>query len=181
MLNAVNQHMNKIRMDARNNILGYSSRGLTTDDPQTYEIADYIELETARFDGFSIVGGIYVDLSKVPAAVAYEYGSGLQGSEGTEYPIETVEHPEMVFEWFPPKFANPNLPWKIMYDEDGSGGIVGFDDTWRLMHPGVEEKRFMRDALESNRSIVVQGLGKLGVIGISSFFRDKYGQTIEIR
>lgn len=179
-LNTVNEHVQKIAQDARDNISGYSSRGLESDSPETTAISEAIHVDQARFEGLTIVASVWVDLEQAPAAIAYEYGSGLQGDEGEEYPITTVKHDEMIFEWFPPR-PNPNLPWKVMYEEDGSGGIVGFDSGWTLRHPGVEEKSFMRNALSANRGLVIKALGKVGVVSAGAFFRDKYGREIVIQ
>lgn len=94
---------------------------------------------------------VIVDTRKAPAAAAYEFGSGEHATRGNvgKYPIVPKEKKFLAFHW--PKV-------------DGEPGFRRLPDgrvlLYKVEHPGVEARPYMKPALEEMKSRMAQAIGQ---------------------
>jgi len=90
-------------------------------------------------NGYS--GSLKVDLNIAPHAAAFEYGSGEHGERGSLYPIKAKDPEEQPLHFFGETwFIGPALPFG---------------------HPGVKARPYLQPAIDSNRDILREVLGRL--------------------
>jgi hypothetical protein len=91
-----------------------------------------------------------------PHAAAFEYGSGEHGEKGETYIIEPRAAGK--------KLEIPRSRWPnyVESEADMMAGVVR-DPIYLpyVNHPGVEAKPYLQPAIESNRSIIREALGKI--------------------
>lgn len=111
------------------------SKSPTKDTTRAMKIA-----QNATVMGDQIKAVIEIDLGIAPEAVAYEFGSGVHGEKGKEYPIVPKNKKFLAFEW---DKADPSIHMMVNYK---GKNLVLFK---KVMHPGVEARPFIKPALEN--------------------------------
>lgn len=85
------------------------------------------------------VGGyidVVIDVDKAPYAGAFEWGSGIHGSQGSVYPIVAKNVPNLVFWWEKKQkwFVGPQLP---------------------IGHPGIVAKPYIEPSIQATKNDIV--------------------------
>jgi len=110
---------------------------------------------------------IVIDTSEkgAPMAGAFEYGSGIHGSEGKEYVIRPKNAPALAFPWQP-----DYIPWGspkfkgVIRTGEGTEGTYFFH---YVEHPGVEAVPYIRPTIIENRKEIAKIINKEFIASIT--------------
>ena len=96
---------------------------------------------------------ISISLKDAPEALAYEFGSGLEGRQHAKYRIEPKTASALAFEWSP------------VFDPWGSPKFIGKTAGGKYLfryveHPGVKPEPYMKPALDENKAEMRRLIGR---------------------
>lgn len=99
-----------------------------------------IKLSTVREANKTVTVNIILDTDIAPEAPAYEWGSGLHDTKGSQHyiDIDAINYPYMTFM--------------------GTNGVKGLVKVPHVNHPGVKAKPFIKPAVDKHRAALKQAV-----------------------